>query len=178
MMMRKTLLLGAALAAAATFLSCQKPAEGQAPKKAEAETAAAPAVAPEVEAAILDAVRTYLANKVDVGNMDIHLIKAAVDGDKAVVTAAFGVKGKEGTVMAYTYDLARENGQWAVISGRSEGAPHAGQPGAEGGMPPGHPGMGGDAHGMAPSPHGGSDLPPGHPPVATGTESKPHDSGT
>lgn len=117
-----------------------------APSDPPSQTAAASSVEEEVEAAV----RKHLSTKsnLDMSAMDLIVQNVDVQGDTAVATVGFQVKGAPESAMSMKYNLAKENGEWVVQANPSG---HGGV-----GTPPNPP----------PAGQSGQELPPGHPPVA------------
>ncbi|MEW5763864.1 MAG: hypothetical protein ACOYXN_06935 [Acidobacteriota bacterium] len=141
-------------------------AQAPLPEKASA----GPQASPE-EAAVLDAVRTYLAEvrQMDVTKMTLGLRDLKVNGDSAECVVDFGLKEAPGApAMTYAYTLSRKDGRWAVSASRpADGTGHGAVPSGGASMPGGHPrASGADPHGMAAGHSDPADLPAGHPPVA------------
>ena len=157
------------------LMACSSP---QTSAPADAAASAAPARASEgaeassgEEAAVADAVRTYLVEvrQMDVAKMSLGLRDFKVDGDSAECIVDFGLKEAPGApAMTYAYSLARKDGRWTVASSRpADGTGHGAVPSAGDSTPGGHPpASGANAHGMAAGHADPADLPAGHPPVA------------
>jgi hypothetical protein len=123
---------------------------------AESPAPAASGVEAEVEAAV----RKHLSRRsdLDMSAMDMSIENVDVQGDTAVATVGFEVKGNPQSGMSMQYNLAKENGEWVV---QAKPAGHVGttpQTAPSQGMPPNHPPAGGG--------QSGQELPPNHPPVA------------
>lgn len=171
-----------ALSAGLLLMACSSP-ETSAP--ADAAASAAPAQASEglkassgEEAAVLDAVRTYLTEvrQMDVAKMSLGLRNLTVDGDSAECIVDFGLKEAPGApAMTYAYSLARKDGRWTVAASRpADGTGHGAVPSGGNSMPGGHPpASGANPHGMAAGHADSTDLPPGHPPVAPSESQAP-----
>lgn len=112
----------------------------------------------------LEAVRAYLrdAKQMDVEKMTLQIREADLSAERGTCTVAVGLKEMPAAApMAFTYELVRKDGVWAVASSR----PAAGE--AHGAPPSGDP-----------SPHGtaSSSLPPGHPPMEGGAALPGHET--
>ena len=116
--------------------------------------------ASDVEAQVEAAVRKHLARRsdLDMSAMDVTIQNVDVQGEAAVATVGFEVKGAPEAAMAMKYNLVKENGEWVVQANPSGhgGAPPQTAPSQA--LPPGHP--------PAEGGQSGQELPPGHPPVA------------
>jgi hypothetical protein len=131
------------------------------------------------EEAVRQGVLDYLRGRtaqigIDMNNIDVKVTSVSFEKDVARTSVAFTPKnGPGGGGMSMSYVLDRKGEKWVVRGRQSDPAnPHGGGqvlPGVQGGpgadgvprgeLPPGHPGVSGQAP--------GGQLPPGHPSVGT-----------
>ena len=122
-----------------------KPAPQAAPSgQKQAPAAAQPAASP-LEAEMQKAVMTYIqtVRHVNTDKMTVTVSDIKAEGDKATCTVSYGLKEGQMPPMVYLYDLARQNGTWAVTASRPKGGEgHGGDMNSGAGLPPGHPSVG------------------------------------
>jgi hypothetical protein len=107
--------------------------------------------------AVRQAVVDHLAKRsdLDVSSMQVDVTSVSFREDEAEATVSFRAKGSApASGMQMRYTLEREGNRW-VVKGKGQ-APSGAEPH---GQTPG---------GGAASPHSGSDLPAGHPPMGAG----------
>ena len=123
------------LLALAAFIACG----GDSAAPGDATTSAAPAAS--VESDVEAAVRKHLSRRsdLDMSAMDMTIQDVEVQGETAVATVGFEVKGTPESAMSMHYNLAKEAGEWVVQANQAGhgGAPPPAAPSQ--GLPPGHP---------------------------------------
>jgi hypothetical protein len=101
---------------------------------------------PDPKDAIRDGVIRHIAgmNGLNVNNMTVIVIKAAINGDKA--QANVDIRAKNGDpstpAMHLTYELQKQGDEWVVLRGEGRGGmqhPTTGEMPNAGALPPGHP---------------------------------------
>ena len=133
---------------------------GTSPSSSPSEASSSSDVESQVEAAV----RKHLSRRsdLDMSAMEMTIQGVDVQGDAAVATVGFQVKGTPEAAMSMKYNLAKQNGEWVVQAnpaGHGAAAPPPSpQPAPSQGLPPGHPPTTGEQPAQ--------ELPPGHPPVA------------
>jgi hypothetical protein len=100
----------------------------------------------ESKEAVRQAVLDHLAKRADLnlGSMQVDVVAVSFRQNEADATVSFRAKGaRDGPSMSMRYTLEKRTGGW-IVKGRSEaGTPHGTAGQTTGGLPPGHPQVGG-----------------------------------
>jgi hypothetical protein len=101
----------------------------------------------ESKEAVLQAVLDHLAKRADLNlsSMQVDVVAVSFRQNEADATVAFRAKGSQGgPSMTMNYTLEKKAGHW-VVKGRTEtgGTPHGAAGQTPGGLPSGHPQVGG-----------------------------------